>query len=115
MRFVKNHRSENNFEIVEVYDKLDLELARINPGCDACGTCCHFDTFDHELYASTIEVDYILKNVEVPSLIQNKEYALFWLKRSAQSGNIEHLDVESFSAILIIKTLLKKYITSTIK
>ncbi len=64
---MKNHRSENNFEIVEVYNKLDLELARINPGCNACGTCCHFDTFDHELYASTIEVDYILKNVEVPS------------------------------------------------
>jgi Fe-S-cluster containining protein len=67
MGVVINGHLEDNQDIVEVYNKLDLELARINPGCDTCGTCCHFDTFGHELYASFIEVDYILKNVEVPS------------------------------------------------
>lgn len=56
----------NNSELIEVYNKLDLELSKINPGCDACGTCCHFDKYGHELYASTIEVDYILENVEIP-------------------------------------------------
>ena len=53
-------------EIVEIYNKLDNELKILNPGCDTCGTCCHFDVFDHELYASTIEVNYILENVTVP-------------------------------------------------
>ena len=62
-----NGRSENNSDITEIYKELEAELASINPGCDACGTCCHFDKFDHILYASTIETNYILENVEVPS------------------------------------------------
>jgi Fe-S-cluster containining protein len=63
---IKRH-FENKQDIVDVYNKLDTELARINPGCDTCGTCCHFDLFGHELYASTIEINYILENVEVAS------------------------------------------------
>ncbi len=62
---IKGH-FEDNQDIVEIYKKLDTELAGTNPGCDACGTCCHFDTFGHELYVSTIEVNYILRNVKVP-------------------------------------------------
>jgi Fe-S-cluster containining protein len=61
-----NHRPENNPEIVEIYNELEAELASINPGCNACGTCCHFDEFNHVLYASTIETKYIQENVEVP-------------------------------------------------
>lgn len=62
---MKGH-TENNSDITKIYKELEAELASINPCCDACGTCCHFDTFDHVLYASTIETDYILKNVDVP-------------------------------------------------
>lgn len=57
---------EKNMELVQIYNKLDLELSKINPGCDSCGSCCHFDTFGHKLYASTIETNYILDNVDVP-------------------------------------------------
>ena len=62
-----SHHSKNHPEIVEIYKKLEAELVSINPGCNSCGTCCHFDKFDHILYASTIETNYILENVEVPS------------------------------------------------
>ncbi len=61
-----NHLPENNPEIVEIYNELEAELAGINPGCNTCGTCCHFDEFNHVLYASTIETKYIQENVEVP-------------------------------------------------
>ncbi len=61
-----NHHPENNPEIVEIYKELEAELAGINPGCNACGTCCHFDEFNHVLYASTIETNYIQENVNVP-------------------------------------------------
>ncbi len=61
-----NHRPENNPEIVEIYNELEAELASINPGCNTCGTSCHFDEFNHVLYASTIETKYIQENVEVP-------------------------------------------------
>ncbi len=60
-------QAKNNTDIIEIYKKLEAELASIDPGCNACGTCCQFDTFDHVLYASTIETDYIKDNVEVPS------------------------------------------------
>ncbi len=61
-----NQHSENNPEIVEIYNELEAELASINPGCNTCGTCCHFDEFNHVLYASTIETKYIQENIEVP-------------------------------------------------
>lgn len=57
---------KNNHGIVEIYRKLEAELAGINPGCESCGSCCHFNTYDHVLYAATIETDYILNNVNVP-------------------------------------------------
>lgn len=70
-------RTENNSDITKIYKELEAELASINPGCDACGTCCHFDIFDHVLYASTIETDYILKNVNVPPFDPDQGTCLF--------------------------------------
>lgn len=63
---------ENNSDITEIYNKIDSELSGINPGCDACGTCCHFNTYDHVLYTSNIETNYILENVIVPSFDPNQ-------------------------------------------
>ncbi|OHB46790.1 MAG: hypothetical protein A2106_00195 [Planctomycetes bacterium GWF2_40_8] len=72
-----NGRSENNSDITEIYKELEAELASINPGCDACGTCCHFDKFDHILYASTVETNYILENVEAPHFDPDKNVCPF--------------------------------------
>ncbi len=72
-----SHKCKNNRDIIDIYRKLEAELASIDPGCNACGTCCHFDEFDHTLYASTIEIDYILKNVEVPSFDPDKNVCPF--------------------------------------
>ncbi|MFQ5963487.1 MAG: YkgJ family cysteine cluster protein [Candidatus Scalinduaceae bacterium] len=66
MKLIMNAHHENNSDIVAIYNKLDIALSKINPGCHSCGTCCHFDIFGHELYASTIEANYILRNVDVP-------------------------------------------------
>lgn len=72
-----NHNHENITDITEIYEKLEAELVSINPGCNACGTCCNFDEFDHVLYASTIETDYIRNNVEVPSYNPDKNVCPF--------------------------------------
>ena len=72
-----NGRSENNSDITEIYKELEAELASINPGCYACGTCCHFDKFDHILYASTVETNYILENVEAPHFDPDKNVCPF--------------------------------------
>ena len=81
MAFMINGHLEDNQDIAEVYNKLDIELAKIDPGCDTCGTCCHFDTFDHELYASTVEVNYILENVEVASVDPEQRTCPFLIEK----------------------------------
>lgn len=53
-------------ELVIIYRQLEQELTQLNPGCDKCGTCCNFTTFDHVLYASSIEVGFITQHKEVP-------------------------------------------------
>ena len=63
-----NHHPENNPKIVEIYNELEAELASLDLGCNTCGTCCHFDEFNHVLHASTIETKYIQENVDVPPL-----------------------------------------------
>ncbi len=70
-------QSKNNPDIIEIYKQLEEELVSINPGCNTCGTCCHFDEFGHVLYTSTIETDYIKDNVEVPSFDPDKNVCPF--------------------------------------
>jgi Fe-S-cluster containining protein len=72
-----NQHLKNNTDIKEIYTKLEAELASINPGCNACGTCCHFDEFGHVLYTSTIEIDYIRENVEIPDFDPDKNVCPF--------------------------------------
>ena len=74
---VLNHYPESNVDIIEIYKKLEAELASIDPSCNSCGTCCHFDEFGHVLYTSTIETDYIMENVEVPAFDPDKNVCPF--------------------------------------
>lgn len=53
-------------ELETLYQHLEKELTVLNPGCDGCGNCCNFSAFDHVLYASSIEVGLIARNVEIP-------------------------------------------------
>lgn len=77
---VKDDILKNNTELKEIYNKLEQELSRINPGCDACGTCCHFDEFDHVLYTSNIETDYIVNNVNVPHFDKKQNICPFLIE-----------------------------------
>ena len=72
-----SQHSKSNTDIKEIYKELEAELANINPGCNACGTCCHFDEFGHVLYTSTIEIDYIRENVEIPDFDPDKNVCPF--------------------------------------
>lgn len=61
-------RSDVNLyaELGNIYHLLEKEVTQLNPGCNRCGTCCNFSTFDHVLYASSIEINFITKNTAVP-------------------------------------------------
>ena len=53
-------------ELTILYQRLEEELMQINPGCNECGICCDFSKFDHVLYASSIEVNFITQHIKVP-------------------------------------------------
>lgn len=50
----------------DIYEELNSDLGLQNVNCDACGKCCDFHAFDHVLYASRIEINYILENINTP-------------------------------------------------
>ena len=60
--------SELNLDtgLTAIYRQLENELAQLNPGCNGCGTCCNFSDFDHVLYASGVEIDFIVRHAHVP-------------------------------------------------
>jgi hypothetical protein len=42
-------------EVLALYRRMDEELAEIQRGCRACGSCCDFGTHGEILYASKLE------------------------------------------------------------
>jgi Fe-S-cluster containining protein len=53
-------------ELIRIYQRLEKEVTLLNPGCNGCGTCCNFGAFDHVLYASSVEINFITRHAEVP-------------------------------------------------
>ena len=48
-------RAEIREAITSIHDRLAQEVRRRKPLCLASGACCHFDQFDHRLYATGLE------------------------------------------------------------
>ena len=42
-------------ELLELYSRLDEELAALQSACRTCGRCCDFSTHENVLYASRLE------------------------------------------------------------
>ena len=53
-------------ELESIYSALDNEVKSHNNVCNACGSCCDFGKFDHILFASIPEVEYIVASVVIP-------------------------------------------------
>lgn len=60
-------------ELSEIYEELDEDLSRLAPECKACGQCCHFESFGHVLFASSLEVNYLLRKAGHPKRPVKKE------------------------------------------
>lgn len=41
-----------------LYRELDAVVASHNPRCDASGRCCRFNTWGHQLFVSSLEMEY---------------------------------------------------------
>lgn len=47
-------------ELQTIYDELGRAIAAQAPVCELSGRCCRFDEFGHDLFATELEVDYVL-------------------------------------------------------
>ena len=97
--------SEENLysELAIVYQRLEKELAQLNPGCNRCGTCCNFGTFDHVLYTSSMEVAYITQYVEVPDFNVSDNVCPFLKDNQCSIRDFRTLGCRIFIVILITK------------
>lgn len=48
-------------ELEEAYRELDAEVRSLGVACWARGDCCDFERSDHRLYASTVEIAYVIE------------------------------------------------------
>ena len=51
----------------QLYRDLRDEIARLAPVCDLSGRCCRFKEYDHTLFLSKPEADYLVSNAPRPS------------------------------------------------
>lgn len=57
--------------VAEVYDWLDLQIHKnsaLAGLCDACGKCCDFKGFDHQLFVTTPEMMYLAAEIGTESI-----------------------------------------------
>src|SRR5882672_3188294 len=73
-------RSELHRELEEIYADLDRELAGLRPLCRTSGRCCRFKAFDHQLWTTGVELDYLIGHEGLPSAPAAEEGTCPYLK-----------------------------------
>lgn len=53
-------------ELENIYEQAGKELSRLGLSCDACGKCCHFTKSGHDLFATRLEVYYLIDRAGMP-------------------------------------------------
>jgi len=52
-----------------LYDELRAELDSLGPACRLTGRCCHLKEFGHQLWATRLEIEYLLEKAGFPGRI----------------------------------------------
>lgn len=60
-------KSTPEAELKALYEQVDREVARYGPACQLSGRCCRFKEFAHTLFASTVEIRYLVAAAPEPS------------------------------------------------
>ena len=66
----KNQRLRR--KVAEIYRWIDKQLcsqSNLAGQCDACGRCCDFDAYDHRLYVTPPELEYLVASLDVEKFL----------------------------------------------
>ncbi|MCF6148808.1 MAG: hypothetical protein E3K37_09130 [Candidatus Kuenenia sp.] len=83
-------------ELRELYRLFEHDLSLINPRCNKCGSCCNFGKYDHVLYASSVEVNYLERNVDIPDFDISKSICPFLKNDSCGVRDFRMFSCRSF-------------------
>ncbi len=64
-------RPEAYQKLETIYGELGDELDRLRPRCELSGRCCKFKEYDHQLWTTPIEIDYLIENVGLPEKVDH--------------------------------------------
>ena len=81
----------------DLYEQVDSELSSVQPECSACGKCCDFETSGHQVWASEIEIEYLLTNAPA-AYPQNLEQGKcpYWRDNKCAAHNFRLLGCRAF-------------------
>ena len=64
-------RPEAYQKLETIYGELGEELNRLRPRCELSGRCCKFKEYDHQLWTTPLEIDYLIENVGLPEKVDH--------------------------------------------
>ena len=64
-------RQEAYRKLETIYADLGVELDRLRPRCELSGRCCKFKAYDHQLWTTPLEIDYLIENVGLPERVDH--------------------------------------------
>ncbi len=59
-------RSEAFRDLEAVYAELESDLASLTPRCELSGRCCRFREYDHQLWTTRLELEYLMSKQGPP-------------------------------------------------
>ena len=71
---------EARIRLADIYRRVHEEVASAGPVCRQSGNCCNFPEADHDLYASTIEIAYLVQ-AHALQTDTGKSLCPYWLER----------------------------------
>jgi Fe-S-cluster containining protein len=54
-------------ELEEVYTDLERELSQLRPLCRRSSRCCRFQEYGHQLWTTSVELDYLVEHEGLPA------------------------------------------------
>ncbi len=68
LRPVSRMGTESAFgELEKIYGRVENDLSQLGLSCRACGKCCHFTKSGHDLFATRLEVHYLIDRAGMPA------------------------------------------------
>ncbi len=59
--------AETDRALRAIYDELQREITERKPVCEMSGSCCRFNTYDHLLYVTGLEIAWMVRQLDGPA------------------------------------------------